>query len=114
MAQNANSHPAINLTSDWVWGVEYVRPIFICENNRKSIKNMHYFDIFMILVDLKIWAFFSNFNLVRMKGGRGVYVPIADRMIANSSFQGLASNSVVRQKIFWGNSVFCFVLPLTP
>ena len=49
MAQNANSHPAINLTSDWVWGVEYVRPIFICENNRKSIKNMHYFDIFLIL-----------------------------------------------------------------
>ena len=56
-----------NLTSDGMFlplffngkGVEYL----ICENNRKSIKNMHCFDFFFI-GSFEDMDFFTYFNLV--------------------------------------------------
>ena len=51
----------VNLSFD-EGGVERKNNIFICENNRKSNKIMHCVDFFLV-VALKIWAFFTYFNL---------------------------------------------------
>ena len=48
--------------------------IFICENNRKGYKIMPCVDFFWVVV-LKIWAFFTYFNLVLMGGGGGYIDP---------------------------------------
>ena len=51
--------------------------IFICENNKKGNGILHFVDLFLKVVALKIWAFFTYFNLVLMGGG--LYRPITDR-----------------------------------
>ena len=56
-------------------GVESIPAIFICENNRKSNKIMHSVDFLMVV--LKIWAFFTYFNVVVMGGA--LYLSITNR-----------------------------------
>ena len=58
-------------------GGVYMSTLFLfLNNNRKSIRNMLFSDIFE---DMGI----SNFNLVLMRGG-GYNVPITDILISNS------------------------------
>ena len=56
----------------------YPPPIFIYENNRKGNKIMHRVDFFFWVVVLKVWAFFTYFNLVLMEVG-GLYLSITYR-----------------------------------
>ena len=58
-----------------------VYPIFICENNRKIIKNMHcFYSYFLMSGSFEDWIFFREFQLSSDGGG----VPIIDILIANS------------------------------